>query len=62
MFGKGEFKVQCTKWICMCNQNYGEEKGLRKLLRDGQNTSEIIPKFHKYTIWLPINIVGDELR
>ena len=24
--------------------------------------SEIIPKFHEYTIWLPINIMGDELR
>ena len=25
-------------------------------------TSEIIPEFHEYTIWLPINIMGDELR
>ena len=33
-----------------------------KLLGFGQNASEIIPKFHEYTIWLPINIMGDELR
>ena len=25
-------------------------------------TSEIIPWFLKYTIWLPIHIMGDELR
>ena len=25
-------------------------------------TSEIIPLFHDYTIWLPINIIGDKLR
>ena len=25
-------------------------------------TSEIIPYFHEYTIWLPVNIMGDELR
>ena len=25
-------------------------------------TIEIIPLFHEYTIWLPINIMGDELR
>ena len=33
-----------------------------KLLGFGQNASEIIPLFHEYTIWLPINIIGDELR
>ena len=27
-----------------------------------QNASEIIPLFHKYTIWLPFNIIGDKLR
>ena len=32
-----------------------------KLLGFEQNESEIIPKFHEYTIWLPINIMGDEL-
>ena len=26
-----------------------------------RNASEIIPWFHEYTIWLPINIMGDEL-
>ena len=24
-------------------------------------TSEIIPLFHEYPIWLPINIMGEEL-
>ena len=33
--------------ICMCNQMV---------------PSEIIPLFHEFTIWLPINIMGDELR
>ena len=28
----------------------------------GQHAGEIIPKFHDCTIWLPINIMGDELR
>ena len=25
-------------------------------------TGEIIPEFHEFTIWLPINISGDKLR
>ena len=25
-------------------------------------TGEIIPEFHEFTIWLPINILGDKLR
>ena len=29
---------------------------------DKHKWNNFIPKFHKYTIWLPINIVGDELR
>ena len=33
-----------------------------KLLGFGQNASKIIPLFHEYTIWLPINIMVDELR
>ena len=41
-------KIEKTKReISMCNQMV---------------TSEIIPLFHEYTIWLPINIIGDELR
>ena len=34
-----------------------------KLFDFGQNTSEIIPLFHEYTIifWLAINIMGDKL-
>ena len=38
----------------MCNQMVTSE------IR--QNASEIIPQFHEYTIWLPINIMGDEIR
>ena len=34
---------------------------LIKLLGFGLNASEIIPLFQEYTIWLPINIMGDEL-
>ena len=26
-----------------------------------KSASEIIPQFHEYTIWLPINIMSDEL-
>ena len=26
------------------------------------DASEIIPEFQEYTIWLPINIMGEELR
>ena len=33
-----------------------------KLLGFGQNSSKIIPQFHKYTFWLPINIMGGKLR
>ena len=33
-----------------------------KLLEFWQNASEVIPKFHEYTIWLPFNIMGDKLR
>ena len=34
---------------------------LGKLLGFGQNAREIIPYIHEYTIWLPINTIGDEL-
>ena len=37
-------------------------KTLGKLLGFGQHAGEIISKFHDYTFWLPINIMGDELR
>ena len=48
----------------MCNQILIISRACRrkKLLGFGQNASEIIPEFHEYTIWLPINIMGDELR
>ena len=40
----------------MCNQMVTSE------IREQFHTpSEIIPLFYEYTIWLPINIMGDEL-
>ena len=35
---------------------------LRKLFDFGQIACEIIFKFHEYTIWLAISIMGDKLR
>ena len=49
----------------MCNQMVTSEireSFLARFVGFGQNASEIVPSFHKYTIWLPINIMGDELR
>ena len=44
-------KLECSEhyefYHSMCNQMV---------------TSEIIPTFHEYTIWLPFHIMGDELR
>ena len=44
--------------ISMCNQMVTIKA--REIIRIWIKRDEIIP--HEYTIWLPINIMGDELR
>ena len=59
------FKVSAGQFLVLIDRRL---RSIMKLvrsivsMRNQMVTSEIIPYFHEYTIWLPVNIMGDELR